>query len=330
VQAKVQRLIEQVSRPHAVDGHEVLLQCRAGMARFPEDGENAADLIRRASMAMFATTGEECCGLFSQVMEDEANQWSTLEAALRYALERDQIDLHYQPKISLVDGRVMGMEALMRWHHPQLGMVPPVRFIPVAEETGLISSLGAWEIRRAIRDTQSWHAAGFTDLVVAVNLSARQLRNATLPAMLERQLRETNWDPAFLELEITESTAMENVNEAVVALEKLRQLGVGLAIDDFGTGYSSLAYLKRLPITTLKVDRSFVMDICDNPDDAAIAATIVAMSRTLGMKTVAEGVERLEHETFLRSVGCDYGQGYLYSRPLPAGDFTRYLEEHRR
>jgi EAL domain-containing protein (putative c-di-GMP-specific phosphodiesterase class I) len=248
-----------------------------------------------------------------------------LERFLRHALEQDEFQVYYQPKINLVTGCVTGMEALLRWFHPGMGMISPVKFIPLAEETGLIVQIGAWVLRAACAQNQAWQQEGLPPLRVAVNLSARQFAQSGLHDMIIGVLEETGLAPQLLELEITESVTMENPEHAAILLKKLKALGISLAIDDFGTGYSSLSYLKRFPIDSVKIDRSFIKDIPDDEDDVAITQAVIAMAHSLRLKVIAEGVESEQHVEFLREHGCDEAQGYLFGKPMPADEFRQLI-----
>jgi EAL domain-containing protein (putative c-di-GMP-specific phosphodiesterase class I) len=249
-----------------------------------------------------------------------------LESSLRRSLDRNELELYFQPQINLQDGTIVGAEALLRWHHPQLGMVPPDKFIPLAEESGMITAIGEWVLRTACEQAVAWsqHYPGFKR--IAVNLSGVQVQRGDIVDTLRDILEVTGLPAETLELEITESVLMHHPEIAAQNLNGLRELGIELAIDDFGTGYSSLSYLKRFPLQILKIDRSFVMDIPHDPNDTAITRAVIAMAKSLQLRIVAEGVETEEQERFLTREGCDLGQGYYYSRPLPAADFTPLLE----
>jgi EAL domain-containing protein (putative c-di-GMP-specific phosphodiesterase class I) len=262
-------------------------------------------------------------------MNEEALERVRIEGALRNALERNELVLHYQPQVDLNSGVVVGMEALLRWQHPELGMVAPNRFIGVAEETGLIVPIGAWVLRTACEQAKAWHQAGFQKLRVAVNLSARQFASPDLISEIETVLSDTGLPPDSLEIELTESLFMSDVAQAVELMHKMKGLGINLSIDDFGTGYSSLSYLSRFPIDVLKIDRSFVNDISDDVNDAAIVASIIALAHNLKLAVIAEGVETPEQLHYLRHHGCDEMQGYYFSKPLAAGDFEALLRQHK-
>jgi EAL domain-containing protein (putative c-di-GMP-specific phosphodiesterase class I) len=250
-----------------------------------------------------------------------------LEAELRGALEREQFVLHYQPQVSLVDGRVIGFEALIRWPHPQLGDISPTRFIPIAEDTGLISAIGEWVLRSACAQLKRWHDAGHEQLTVAVNMSARQINQNDIPALVRAALQQSGLAAERLELELTESALLSSASGVIDKLRAVKAMGVSLAIDDFGTGYSSLGYLKRYPIDIIKIDRSFTIDVNANAEAASIAGAIIAMAKSLGMKTVTEGLETDEQLRFFRSLGCDAMQGHYFAAALPAQEIDRCLRE---
>jgi EAL domain-containing protein (putative c-di-GMP-specific phosphodiesterase class I) len=253
-----------------------------------------------------------------------------LESGLRRALERGELELHYQPKMSLTTQAIVGVEALMRWRHATLGMVSPAQFIPIAEEIGLIEAMGKWALEQACADAKAWQARGLPPVQMSVNLSPRQLNSRTLAAEVKQILQTTGLDASLLELEITESAMMKNPEHAVVTLQQIRQMGVGLAIDDFGTGYSSLSYLKRFPLSTVKIDRSFVNDLPHDRDAQALTDGIITLAHGLRMKVVAEGVETEEQLAYLRQRDCDEIQGYWLCKPLPADDACKFMARHLR
>jgi EAL domain-containing protein (putative c-di-GMP-specific phosphodiesterase class I) len=252
-----------------------------------------------------------------------------LESDLRRAIERNELVLHYQPRIDIASGAVTGVEALVRWEHPERGLVPPGKFIPLAEETGLIGPIGARVLEAACRQRRAWERAGLPAFRVAVNLSPRQFASGDLLESVAKTLRETGCNPAWLDLEITEGMVMRDPENAVAVIQRLKDMGIHVAIDDFGTGYSSLAYLKRFPLDSLKVDRSFVMDIPGDPGDVAITTAIIAMAHSLGLRVIAEGVETREQFDFLRAQGCDEMQGYYFSKPLPADEVAGLFQPAR-
>jgi EAL domain-containing protein (putative c-di-GMP-specific phosphodiesterase class I) len=260
-------------------------------------------------------------------MTVRARERVELEGALRGALTRGEFELHYQPQVDLANGRVVGLEALIRWRHPQLGTVQPDRFIALAEETGLIVPIGAWALRTACYQNQAWQSAGLAPTRIAVNLSARQFAEPDLRESISGVLTETGLQPTWLEIEITESLMMTNAEAAIGTMHELTAMGIGLSIDDFGTGYSSLSYLKRLPASMLKIDRSFVHDLAASPDAAAMVSAIITLARGLRMRVIAEGVETRAQIDYLRAEGCDYVQGFFYSRALPVGEVERILRQ---
>lgn len=325
-----QNLMQVFDEPFVLPGgHEVYASSSVGIALFPSDGRQSGELIRNADTAMYQAkaNGRSTYQFYTAELTRSANERLALHGQLRRALLNDEFQLHYQPLMRVCDGSVVGVEALVRWYPPGGGMVLPSRFISVTEETGLILPLGDWVLRSACRQMQSWQSAGLTGLRLAVNLSARQLQQPGVVWQLQDVLEESGLDPASLELELTESSLMEGGDHAVDTLVALRALGVTLAIDDFGTGYSSLAYLKRFPVHTLKIDRSFVEDLSAQSSEAEIAAAIIALSRSLRLEVLAEGVERQEQLDFLKRHGCDYYQGYLVSRPMPAAQMESWLRQ---
>ncbi|MBI4206633.1 MAG: bifunctional diguanylate cyclase/phosphodiesterase [Betaproteobacteria bacterium] len=318
-----------MNEPLQVDGREFFVTLSMGISVFPADGKDAITLIRNADSALNCVkqrggNGYQC---YTQEMNARALEMLELGNALRHAQERDELALHYQPQLDIETGRIVGMEALIRWRHPDRGAISPAEFIPLAEESGLILPVGEWILRTACAQTRTWLDAGLPRLRVAVNISARQFRSPDLPQTIESILHETGLDPRDLELEITESVAMQDVELAIATLRKLKQIGVGLAIDDFGTGYSSLSYLKRFPIDRLKVDQSFVCNLTTDANDAAIAEAVITLGRSLNLKVIAEGVETGGQLEVLRRYGCHEMQGYLFSGPVAAAEFARLVIE---
>lgn len=324
------KLIEQLSaKAFTLDGgHDVYIGASIGISLFPDDGDRPTDLIRNADSAMYAAkaAGRNTYHFYTEELTRSANERLSLETRLREAIEADELIVHYQPQINRVSGRIMGVEALVRWLHPREGLISPARFIPLAEESGLIVPLGEQVLRKAMIQARAWHLRGHPGLRVCVNLSSRQFQQSDLPEMLRTLLEETGLDPACLELEITESLLLEQGQDALSILERMRALGVRLSIDDFGTGYSSLAYLKRLPIHQLKIDQGFVQGIPADEKDMEIASTIIAMAHNLRLEVLAEGVETKAQHDFLRSRGCDAFQGYLFSQPVPAEAIEALLD----
>jgi diguanylate cyclase (GGDEF)-like protein/PAS domain S-box-containing protein len=319
-----QRMLTAIAQPLLLEGQEYHLTASIGISAYPSDGENAQTILKNADIAMYRAKehGKNNYQFYSAQMNLHSFERLVLERFLRHALEQDEFRVYYQPKIDLVSGCVTGMEALLRWVHPAMGMISPVKFIPLAEETGLIVPIGAWVLKAACEQNKRWADQGLPPLRVAVNLSARQFAQDDLHATILNVLEETGLPPELLELEITESVTMDNPEHAAALLRKLKALGIRLAIDDFGTGYSSLSYLKRFPIDNVKIDRSFIKDIPHDEDDVAITQAVIAMAHSLNLKVIAEGVESEEHVNFLREHGCEQAQGYLFGAPMSADDFT--------
>jgi len=311
-----------------VDSQLLHVSNSIGIALYPKDGSDAETLLKNADAALYRAkdSGRNGYHLYNSAINSETSEWLALESHLHRALERQEFVLYYQPQMNVVTGEIIQMEALLRWQHPEMGLVSPAKFIPLAEDNGLIIPIGEWVLRAACTQNCLWQAAGFPPIRVAVNLSARQLRQPNLVKMVARILQETGLAPAYLELEITETTVMKNVELTKSILSGLHQMGVSVAMDDFGTGYSSLGSLKNFPFNTLKIDQSFVRDLTTDPNDKAIVAAIIAMGRVLNLKLVAEGVETKVQEHSLLSLNCEEMQGYLFSPPLPAEEATMLLE----
>ena len=284
--------------------------------------------MRNADAAMYQAkfSGRNNAQFFSIEMDSRARERLDIENDLRHAVERGELRLFYQPRVACRSNRLLGAEALVRWQHPRLGLVPPARFITIAEESGLIVPVGAWIIDKACRQQAEWRDRWLGDIPVSVNLSAVQLRDPSLLEQLETTLKARRTQPRMIELELTESLLMENVDSNIALFHALKALGIVLSIDDFGTGYSSLSYLNRFPIDKLKIDQSFVRDMLDDTNDLAITRAIIGLGHTLGLKVVAEGVEHIEEKQMLAAAGCDELQGYLFSRPLPEDEFARWIK----
>lgn len=327
--AGVQRIMDAVAQPLTIDGHEFFPTCSMGVAVYPADGDDVETLMTHADIAMYRAkeSGRNNFQFYAASMNAQTMERLHMEGELRHALARDEFVLHYQPQVDLRSGRVVGMEALLRWNHPEFGMVPPNNFIHLAEETGLIVPIGDWVLRSACAQNKAWQNAGMPKLRVAVNLSARQFGQLDLVRSITGILRETGLASHYLEIELTESLVMTDVERAIGTLRELKALGVKLSIDDFGTGYSSLSYLKRFPIDVLKIDRSFVRDITLDPDAAAIVASIISLSHNLKLNVIAEGVETPEQLRYLRQHGCDEMQGFYFSKAVPAEAFERMLRQ---
>ena len=325
------KILRQLTLPLGVEGKDVFVTASIGIALYPRDGEHGEALLRNADVAMYRVKehGRNNYRFYTPEMTHMALDRLDMESNLRRALERDEITVFYQPIVSLKTGTIVGAEALARWNHPRIGMIQPIEFIPLAEETGLIIPLGERILHQVCHQLAAWQRNGLPSIQVAINISARQFRQDNLTDLLRRKLAETGLEGNTLEFELTESMVMHDVENAIVMLRELKQLGVALALDDFGTGYSSLAYLKRFPIDALKIDRSFVRDIDTESDDAAIAHAVIAMAHSLGLRVIAEGVENAAQLNLLREYGCDDFQGFLFSRPVPAEEFALLLQNGR-
>lgn len=324
-----QKVLASMDTPFSLEGQDFFINCSIGISLFPRDGEDMDALLKNADTALHRAKdqGRNQLQFYTSAMNAHFARRITMENGLRYALEGDQLRLYYQPQVALDTGRIVGVEALLRWQHPQMGLVMPGDFIPLAEETGLIVSIGAWALKTACAQARSWQEAGLHPVIMSVNLSVRQFMQASLAKDLARLLQETGLNAEYLKLEITESLLMRDTDGAIPTLHALKTMGVGISIDDFGTGYSSLNYLKRFPITQLKIDRSFVQDITTDPGDAAITQSIIALGHSLGLSVIAEGVETREQMDFLKARHCDQMQGYYVSRPLPAQEMTALLQK---
>jgi predicted signal transduction protein with EAL and GGDEF domain len=320
------RLIPLIRKPHDVEGAELAVSCSIGVAVYPEDGTEIDTLMRNADAAMYQakSLGRNNAQFFTAEMDSRARERMIIETDLRGALERGQLCLYYQPRVDCRSGQLLGVEALVRWNHPEQGLVLPARFIPVAEESGLIVPIGAWIIDEACRQQAAWRDEGLGDIAVSVNLSAAQMSDPHLVAKLKTSMETWRINAQKIEIELTESLLMEHVGSTIDLLRAIKALGVSLAVDDFGTGYSSLNYLHRFPIDKLKIDQSFVNDMLDDPNDLAITRAIIGLGHTLGLKVVAEGVEHIDEARMLAAAGCDELQGYLYSPPLPADEFIAW------
>jgi len=325
----VNRIIDSITSRIDIDGHEIHLSCSTGISLFPDDGTSADTLLKNASTALYYAKlqGKNYHQFYHEKLNRDSLENLKLENDLRHAVERNELDLYYQPKVDLVSGKVNSLEALLRWRHPEIGMIPPDEFIPVAEETGLITSLGYWVLETACRQLRKWHDAGYHQLGVAVNLSAMQFRQNDLLEKIHGTLEETGICAHQLELEITESTIMEDIDTAASTMRALHCSGIRISIDDFGTGYSSLSHLKRFPISTVKVDRSFIRDITTDSDDAVIVGAIITMAHNMGLKVIAEGVETRQQLDFLKTLHCDEVQGFLFSPPVPHKEACALLDQ---
>ena len=325
-----QKLLQVVSAPYRIRQYDLIVTASIGIALYPDDGEDFESLSRSADTAMYQAKQEGRAGyrFFTAEMQARATRNMQLVNAMRYALERGQFQVHYQPQISIGNGRIVGTEALLRWQHPELGDVSAAEFIPVAEDCGLILPIGEWVLRTAAQQLKRWIDSGHPPMIMSVNLSAVQFRHASLPDLISSILDKAQLPAEYLELELTEGVAMHDPPGAIAMMDNLYERGIRMSIDDFGTGYSSLNYLKKFKVYKLKIDQSFVRDISADLEDKAIVAAIISMAKSLGLKTIAEGVESAEQLAFLRAQGCDEAQGYYYSRPLPAGEFETFILNH--
>jgi diguanylate cyclase len=325
------KVLAALAAPFTLEDHEIYMTASVGISLYPEDAADLQTLTRNADTAMYQAKnkGKNAFEKFHPVMELRAQNRLALEANLRKAIERDEMLLFYQPQVDLRTGRIVGVEALLHWNRPEIGLVNPADFIPVAEESGLIVPIGRWVLHTACRQAADWRKAGLGTINMSVNLSVRQTKDEHLIGDILTELRESGLSPTQLELEITETVLMENVHANVALLDRLRTEGIRLSIDDFGTGYSSMAYLKRFPIDRLKIDRTFVRDIPGNGDDEAITTAIIAMGHSLGLSVVAEGVETEQQLQFLRAAHCDIMQGFYFARPMPADQITAFLRKRQ-
>ena len=323
----VKKILDTVAEPYQIAGKELFVTTSIGITLFPFDENTPDGLLKNADVAMYRAkeAGRNTYCYYTAEMNARAHERLRMETNLRHALERDELFLHYQPQINLKDGRLIGVEALIRWRHPELGEIPPAEFIPAAEETGLIGHIGEWVLRTACAQNKAWQQAGLPPMQVAVNISGWQFKRQNLLGLVKRILKETQLSPEYLGLELTESMLIDNVTQTVAMLDELHALGIRFSIDDFGTGYSSLSYLRRFSIDTLKMDQSFVHGIPANDEDAAIVQAIIVMAHSLGMKTLAEGVETIEQMAFMQAHACDAVQGYYCSPPLSADAVVQYL-----
>jgi diguanylate cyclase (GGDEF)-like protein len=325
--ATAEKILQALREPHHVDGNKLHITASIGIVTYPDDGADAETLLKNADFAMYDAkdSGRDTYQFFKTDMNERAIERQVLEGELRHAIDRQQLILNYQPKIDLVTGDIIGMEALVRWNHPERGIVPPTQFIPIAEECGLIVPIGRWVLWEACRQVRAWQAAGLPTIYLAVNISAVELRAPEFVAGVRTILTESGLEPRLLELELTETFLMLDARSTAEVLRELKETGVQLALDDFGTGYSSLSYLKRFPPDTLKIDRSFVRNITSDADDASIVTAVIGLGRNLHMRVVAEGVETREQLEFLRQHNCPVGQGFYFSKPLSADKFGQLL-----
>ncbi len=322
------KLMSVLENGFKIDDHEIVLTISTGIVIFPGDGDDNETLLQNAERSMYKSKedGGNNYHFFKASIQSSAINRLSLESELRKAIEREEFVLHYQPQIDIASGHVVGMESLIRWHHPERGMVPPFHFIPVAEQTGMIIPIGDWVMNEACRQNRAWQDSGLGNLKVAVNLSARQFSDRMLISKIESALNRSGLDPTFLEMEITESIIMKDIESTVALLEQMAEMGLALSIDDFGTGYSSLSYLKRFPINKLKIDKSFIDDVISSEDDAKIVEAIIGLSHNLKLNVICEGVEDADQLGWLQQHRCNEIQGYYFSKPLPADEFEAFVK----
>jgi diguanylate cyclase (GGDEF)-like protein len=329
------KMLQAIATPHAIDKHDLHVTGSIGIATYPDDGGDAETLLRNADFAMYHAKGigRNNVQFFKAEMNTRAVERHTVEDGLRYALDREEFELNYQSKIDLKTGALLGVEALVRWRHRERGLVLPRQFIPVAEECGLIVEIGRWVLREACRQARAWQDAGLPEIPIAINVSAVELRAKDFIAGVRAILADTGMDPQLLEFELTETFLIEGASTTAAVLQDLKDMGLRIALDDFGTGYSSLSFLRRYPIDTVKIDRSFIRNVTTNADDASIVCAVIAMGESLHLSVVAEGIETREQLSFLRQRGCPVGQGFHFGRPVVAAEFAgvqRTLAARRR
>ncbi|WP_415886413.1 putative bifunctional diguanylate cyclase/phosphodiesterase [Neptuniibacter sp. QD37_6] len=327
------KLIASLETPYDYNGHSLYLNASIGISIYPNDGTEAIELMKNADTAMYQAkkTGGNSFNFYNKGMNKHALTWLELEGDLREALKLKQLSVYYQPQFEISSHELVGVEALVRWHHPKQGLITPDKFIPLAEEKGLIQQLGTQVLETACQQVKTWHDQGATDLLLAVNISAKQLEHQQLPQQVQSVLNKTGFPPQLLELEITESCVLNDPEEAIQQLTQLKHFGLRLALDDFGTGYSSLSYLKRLPLTKLKIDKSFVDGLDEESDDYSICQAIIALGNSLKLTVIAEGVEQQDQIDILTTEGCDQIQGFLFGQPMAAHEFEQqYLNLHQR
>lgn len=325
----VNKIMQTFSKPFVIEGHELHMTASIGATVYPNDADNIQNLFRNADTAMYKAKEDGGNGFhfFSQEMSNRALEQAELERALRRAIEFKEFELFYQPQINISTGQIIGAEALVRWRHPEIGIIEPSRFIPLAEKIGLIVPIGNWVLKTACAQNKAWQNAGLPTINMSVNLSARQFMQEGLVELVANTLQETGLDAEYLELELTESMVMSSAEHFITKMRKLKAMNVQLSIDDFGTGYSSLSYLKRFPLDRLKIDQSFIRDVVTDSDDAAITCSIIALGRSLNLKVIAEGVELETQLVFLRENSCEEVQGYYFSKPMPARDFSAFMHK---
>ena len=326
-----EKVLTSLRPPHYFEGHELYATASMGISIFPFDGEDPDALTKNADTAMYRAkkAGRNNYQIFTPSMKHELFEQLAMGNNLRRALDRGEFVVHYQPQITITDGKIVGMEALVRWHHPKFGLISPKKFIHWAEDSGLIIPIGEWVLKEACRQNKTWQEAGFPGLRVSVNLSARQFKQENLDKSIYKSLKETNLEPDLLSLELTESTIMEDPQTAIEVSHRIRANGIRFSIDDFGTGYSSLNYLKHFPLSNIKMDQTFVQDLASDPSDKAIAKAVIALGHGLNLSVIAEGVETESQRDLLKSYECDMMQGFFFSKPLPSNSFEQLLRKEK-
>jgi diguanylate cyclase (GGDEF)-like protein len=332
VSSLADKILKSLIVPFELRDHELFITTSLGICMYPDDGQNTEDIVKQADIAMYhaKSMGRNNVQFYNNDMDQNASRRFVISNSLRRGLEQNEFRVYYQPKLDVASGRIVAMEALVRWEHPELGLLSPLEFIQLAEEGGLIMQLGEWVLRESCIQNVKWQSEGFVDLRIAVNLSGYQLQHSALLATILKVLDETGMSPDYLELEITESVIMQNADLAASILSAISELGIHISIDDFGTGYSSLAHLKRFSVNTLKIDKSFVREVDLSSTDAAIATAIIAMGNSLNLNVIAEGVETQSQYDFLKSNNCDQVQGFLFCRPLPPDELFELLNKNHR
>jgi diguanylate cyclase (GGDEF)-like protein len=327
ISATLQKVRTSIAEPIRVDGHDIAVTCSIGLANYPNDGTDADALLANADAAMYRAKeiGRDNFQFYTPELNTKVHEKFLLQKELRNAILRSEFVIHYQPQVDLRTGRIFAVEALIRWQHPTLGMVAPMKFIPMAEETGLIVPIGDWVLLAACRQNKAWQEAGLPPMRICVNVSARQFKEKNWVSRVAGALRESGLAAKYLELELTESLIMQDVAQAVATMRELQILGVQLSVDDFGTGYSSLAALKNFPVARLKIDKSFISDILTNENDRAVASAVISLGQKLNLRVIAEGVETEDQVTFLRENNCDEMQGYHFSKPIPAPGIEKLI-----
>jgi diguanylate cyclase (GGDEF)-like protein len=325
-----QRMIDSLKQPFEICGYLLYVRSSIGIAIYPKDGADGETLVKNADGALYRSKslGKNHYQFYTSTISSETSEKFKIENLLHQALEKEQFLLHYQPQINIKTGAICGMEALIRWNHPKLGLIFPGKFISVAEETGLIVPIGEWVLKTACQQNQLWQQAGLPPIRMAVNLSAQQFQQPSFIKVIKQILRDTKLDPQLLELEITETTIMQNLEFARQMIDHLRQMGIHISMDDFGTGYSSLGYLKQIPFHSIKIDQSFVRELKDDPEDLAIISAVLAIGKGFNLRVIAEGVETQQQVDLLIKLDCQEMQGYRFSRPLPVDEATKFLEIH--